>query len=110
MKLFDLEQFLMLTMALATAGAVGVGVYSTRGAAADGTAEEAPTSGENAEEVFPEAAPEPAAADVKTGALDADATAAASAPGIAAEPMPRLDAAPELLDEVPGPQVEDMQW
>lgn len=102
MKSFDVEQFLMLTMVLATAGAVGVGIYSAR---ADN---QAPATVEGAEAAGEEAFPEAEA--------EAPATVATPTPGpIVAPaapltPMPSLDAAPEVLDEVPGPQVEDMSW
>jgi hypothetical protein len=100
MKGFDVEQFLMLTMVLATAGAVGVGIYSTRG---DDEAPAAAQSAEAAEEeAFPEAAPEAPVA--------APAEVAPVAPAAPLAPVPSLDAAPEVLDEAPGPQVEGMSW
>jgi hypothetical protein len=108
MQRFDVEQFLMLTMVLATAGAIGVGIYSTRGDD-EGVAEE-----ENAaaamEEVVPEAKAEAKAAAAPVAASTRVAPAAAVAVAPPAAPMPSLDAAPEVLDEVPGPQVEDMSW
>ncbi len=106
MQRFDLEQFLMLTMVLATAGAVGVGVYSTRGD------DEGPATVEHAEtaveEAFPEAEPEASAPVAAPAAAPAAAAGVNGAAPLA--PMPSLDAAPEVLDEVPGPQVEDMSW
>jgi hypothetical protein len=101
MKRFDIDQFMTLTMVLATAGAVGAAVYSTRG---DDDAHAAgPASAVEArhEEPFPEAEPDP---PVKP----AERVVAASEEGAAV--MPALDAAPEVLDELPGPQVESATW
>lgn len=56
---FDLEQFLALTMALGTVGAVGVAVYSSQEAHAESAqvAGAEPTTEED--EPFPQAPPEP---------------------------------------------------
>lgn len=99
MKRFDVEQFLSLTMVLATAGAVGVGVYSNRGAEPEPEPKPAVAL---SDEAFPQAEPDepdPVASPV-----------VAAPPSGALAPMPTLDAAPELLDAAPGPQVEGMDW
>lgn len=108
MKRFDVDQFVMLTMVLATAGAVGVGVYSARGDDEAGAAEGAAGDVDVDDDAFPEAEPEPA---VKTAKMVvAPVEAADSVAGVGAGVMPPLDAAPEVLDEVPGPQVESLTW
>lgn len=95
---FDLEQFLALTMALGTAGAVGVAVYSSQDAAPAPHADAA-TAEPAEEEPFPEAEDDPA-----------PTTMAASTPSPVPTPIPALDAAPDELDAAPGPQVETMSW
>ncbi|MCX4242878.1 hypothetical protein [Paraliomyxa miuraensis] len=96
---FDLEQFLALTMALGTAGALGVAVYSSQDAtAASPQSVAAPPDGD---EPFPEAEDEPAPRSTENVAL---------APAPEPTPVPALDAAPEELEAAPGPQVETMIW
>lgn len=92
----DLEQFLAMTVALGTAGAIGVAVYSTHDAKAEVPAA-APVE-EAAEEEFPEAEPDPP----RPAPTPTPAPAAAPTPA----PMPAFDAPDEQLDEAPGPQVE----
>lgn len=97
---FDLEQFLALTMALGTAGAVGVAAYTNYEARAEAAqSDEAEHAPAEAEEEFPEAEPEPERPP-------APPPAAAPTP----EPMPAFDAPEEELDAAPGPQVESFNW
>ncbi|MEX1368645.1 MAG: hypothetical protein AB1Z98_36290 [Nannocystaceae bacterium] len=97
----NVEQFLALTMALGTAGAVGVAVYSNHEARAEAEAEPAaePAESVEAEEPFPEAPPDPPPAATPAPAM-----------GPSPAPMPSFDAEPEQLDAAPGPQVESMNW
>lgn len=99
---FDLEQFLALTMALGTAGALGVAVYTSHTT----PAEAHPSEGVEAveDEPFPEAEDDPPA---PAPVAPAPATTPTPAP---VAPMPALDAAPEELEAAPGPQVESMMW
>ncbi len=93
---FDLEQFLALTVALGTAGAVGVAVYTNMEARAE-AAESAPVT-----------APDDIEVDDTDDWPSADLTPPVVAPTPPAppSPMPALDAAPEALEAAPGPQVE----
>lgn len=109
MKRFDLDQFVMLTMVLATAGAVGMGVYSTRGDADAAAASAAVEADAESEQRFPEADPEPVMATAKNVGEPKQVTAAPDT-RVSAGVMPPLDAPPEVLDEAPGPQVETMTW
>ena len=98
---FDLEQFLALTMALGTVGAVGVAVYSSQEAHAESAqvAGAEPTTEED--EPFPQAPPEP-----ERPATPAPVSAAPPSP----PPIPDFDAPDEELEAAPGPQVESMSW
>lgn len=99
---FDLEQFLALTMALSTAGAAGVAIYTSRATPAEARAAEAGAEDEWDDEAFPQAEPEP----------EPSASSAVAAPPPVATPaaVPALDAAPEELEAAPGPTVEGMSW
>lgn len=92
----DLEQFLAMTMALGTAGAIGVAVYSTHDAQAEVPAAAATEEVAQEDEEFPEAEPDPP--------RPAPTPAPVAAPTPA--PMPAFDAPADELDEAPGPQVE----
>ena len=75
----DLEQFLALTVALGTAGAVGVAVYASQ-ARMDQIAAEAPASIEDVErEAEPE--PEPTAAPIVVPTLPAEPSEPPLPPG-----------------------------
>lgn len=96
----NVEQFLALTMALGTAGAIGVAVVSNHEARAESDEAE-PAAGveDEADEPFPEAPPDPPPAATPAPAM-----------GPSPAPMPSLDAEPQQLDDTPGPQVESMNW
>lgn len=93
---FDLEQFLAATVALGTAGAIGVAVYSNQ-ATSEAPAPTSTAAATEEEEPFPEAPPLP------------DPPPKAEAPP-SPPPMPALDAPSEELDAAPAPQMEGMNW
>lgn len=94
---FDLEQFLALTVALGTVGAVGVAVYTNHQPRAQAASANTEAVASEEDEPFPEAEPEP---------VRPPAPPAAAAPE--PPPMPAFDAPDEELEAAPGPQVEGM--
>jgi hypothetical protein len=99
---FNLEQFLALTLALGTAGAIGAAVYTSR-SGSDDDADQADPDERAKDEPFPEADDDPAP-------TPAPKAAPVATPPPPVKPMPALDSPPEVLDDVPGPEVESMSW